>query len=150
MPQNNSNLNLTAADVQCRLSTEVTFPGGFDVADFADGDAISVTNIQAADMVRGVDGATGYWYIPSTVELTLNLLPGCNASKNLLTLASSIEAQQAPELATITVAIPSMGIVVTFEEGVMTGYPPIPGVKTRLDNMAFTFKFKRPRVATLL
>ena len=58
-------------------------------------------------------------------------------------LAAAMDAKKAPDLIQMTVTIPSMKCSVVFIDGVLTSYPPIPGVSTRLQNVTYGFKFSR-------
>ena len=136
-------LNLTSADFTARMLTATTFPAGFDLESFADGDALTVNGVQAADLVKGVDDGAGYWYIPNVKELTMNFMPGSSSDKNLAILAAAMDAKKAPDLIQLTVTIPSMKCSIVFIDGVMTSYPPIPGISTRLNNVTYGFKFSR-------
>lgn len=135
------NVNLTSADFSAVFASASTFPVGFKLENFAEGDAISVNGINSADMVKGVDGGAGYWYLPSIKELTLNLMPG-ESAKKLCLLAGAMEMKKKPDLVHLVVTIPSMGVVVTFTDGVLVSYPPMPQLQQRLSNMSFGFKFK--------
>ena len=136
-------LNLTSADATGFLKTRDTFPAGVALESFAEGDAISVSGVTMSDMIKGVDGATGYWYIPNVKEMSMHFLPGSRTAWVLNTLAQAIEQGQQPELVDIVITLPSQGIVVTFSEGVLVNYPPMPGVKTRVDNVTYGFKFSK-------
>lgn len=136
-------LNLTSADFTARMLTVTTFPAGFDLESFADGDALTVNGVQAADLVKGVDDGAGYWYIPNVKEVSLVFMPGSSSDKNLSILAAAMDAKKAPDLIQMTVTIPSMKCSVVFIDGVLTSYPPIPGVSTRLQNVTYGFKFSR-------
>ena len=136
-------LNLTSADFKARLLTATTFPAGFDLESFADGDALTVNGVQVADLVKGVDDGAGYWYIPNVKEVSLVFMPGSSSDKNLSILAAAMDAKKAPDLIQMTVTIPSMKCSVVFIDGVLTSYPPIPGVSTRLQNVTYGFKFSR-------
>lgn len=135
-------LNLTSADFTAVLATATTFPAGFALESFADGDALSVNGVQAADMVKGVDDATGYWYLPNIKEVSINLMPGGSSDNNLAILASAMEAKKDPDLIQLTVTIPSMSCSIVFIDGVLVNYPPIPGISSRLNNVTYGFKFK--------
>nr|DAH90090.1 MAG TPA: Protein of unknown function (DUF3277) [Caudoviricetes sp.] len=135
-------INLTSADFTARMATVSTFPAGFELENFADGDAISIAGVQAADMVPGVDGGTGYWYIPNIKEVTINLMPGSTSENNLSLLAANMEMQKAPDLIQLVITIPSMGCTITFIDGVITSYPPIPGISQRLQNAPYSMKFR--------
>lgn len=136
-------LNLTSADFTASLATVTTFPAGFTLESFADGDALTVNGVQAADLVKGVDNGAGYWYIPNVKEVSLVFMPGSSSDKNLAILAGAMDAKKAPDLIQMTVTIPSMNCTVVFIDGVMTSYPPLPGISTRLQNVTYTFKFSR-------
>ena len=91
-------LNLTSADFTARMLTATTFPAGFDLESFADGDALTVNGVQAADLVKGVDDGAGYWYIPNVKEVSLVFMPGSSSDKNLSILAAAMDAKKAPDL----------------------------------------------------
>lgn len=136
-------LNLTSADFTGRLLTVTTFPAGFDLESFADGDALTVNGVQAADLVKGVDDGAGYWYIPNVKEVSMNFMPGSSSDKNLAILAAAMDAKKAPDLIQLTITIPSMNCSIVFIDGVLVSYPPIPGISTRLNNVTYGFKFSR-------
>ena len=142
-------LNLTSADISAHLATVSTFPVGFALENFAEGDAVSVAGVNGADMVKGIDGGAGYWYIPTVKEVQINLMPGSRCCKNLLLLAQANETARNPDLIQLVITIPAMNLVVTFIDGVMTSYPPMPGIQNRLQNMPFSFKFREVVCATL-
>lgn len=142
-------LNLTSADVSAFIASATTFPVGFKIENFADGDAISASGVTSADMVKGVDDGAGYWYIPTVREVSLNLMAGSDAANNLMLIAGAQEMTKRPELFQLTITIPSMGVTVMFIDGVMTSYPPMPSVSQRLGNLSFGFKFKTCKVIPL-
>ena len=148
-----SALNLTTTGVVAYCTTRNTFPAGFPIEGFADGDALSVASAQIADMIIGVDGQAGVYTFPSPKQLTVTLLPSSVAAKNFLLLASAMEKggffNDRLDEVSISVALPAQGMSVTFTGGIMTECPPMPNVKQRLENVQFVFKFEKAEYTAL-
>lgn len=134
-------VNLTSADFSSFLSSISTFPAGFKLEGFAEGDAMSFNAVNIADMVKGVDGGAGYWYLPNTKEVTINLMPSTESTKRLLLIAGYMEAKKQPDLMQLVVTVPSMEMVFTFTDGVLVSYPPAAPIQSRLGNVQFAMKF---------
>ena len=141
----NQNLNLTTAGISAVMRSSRTFPAGFPIEDFADGEAITSGNVPIGDVVIGVDGRGAAWTILSPKPVTLTLFGASPAAKNLLLLAQAMEegalSGAENEELELVITLPAQKMVVTYSAGIMTEYPSIPAIKNRVDNMQFSFKF---------
>lgn len=132
--------------VTIRAST--TFPVGFTVTEFADdADGIDNPSLQIADKAMGLNGDLLTWSRANPLNLTLNIIPGSDADRNLSILLEANRVgkgkSSARDVITLTYTLPD-GSGLIYSRGAITDGMPgrSPASSGRLKTMQYQFSFE--------
>lgn len=76
--------DISAAGLSVKLAAIPLFPQGIDITEFADDeDALSVPNVTLAEFAMGLNGDLVTWDVPNPITLSIAVIPGSEADKNL-------------------------------------------------------------------
>jgi hypothetical protein len=140
--------NISGFGTRLTIRASVTFPVGFTVTEFADdADAIDSPSIQIADKASGLNGDLLVWSRANPINVTVNVIPGSEAERNLAILleANRPGRGKTPALdqVTLTMTLPD-GSGTIYNKGAITDGPPSRGPAStgRLKTMAYQFTFE--------
>lgn len=119
--------NISGFGVRARLVASATFPSGITITEFADDtDPLDVPQTQIADKAMGLNGTLVTWNKAAPLPITIAVIPGSEADKNLAVLAEANRVgqgkQSAGDIITLTVIYPD-GSQNTYVQGVITDAP---------------------------
>jgi hypothetical protein len=140
-------MNVSAFGTKVQLTASVTFPQGITITQFADdADGLDIPSIQIGDAAKGTNGDLVAWSKAAVENVTLNVIPGGENDKDLMTLYNANKATvgKTPARDEIKLVITHPdGTVDTKEGGTVTDY--IPGMpfasSGRNKTKPYAFKF---------
>jgi hypothetical protein len=117
-------IDVSGFGTQVQLRASNTFPAGFTITELADdADPVDVPSIQIGDKAMGLNGDLVKWSKANPLPVTLNVIPGSEADRNLSILAEANRAGKnklsARDIITLTVIKPD-GSVAIYNEGMIT------------------------------
>lgn len=140
--------DISGFGLQINVVASVTFPQGFVVTEFADdGDPFDLPSIQIGDKAMGLNGDLIVWSKANPLPITINVIPGSDADKNLSIIfdANRVGRGRKParDVITMTGIYPN-GSTITLSPGKMTDGMPGNGVASsgRLKTKAYMFAFE--------
>ncbi len=140
--------DISGFGLQINVVASVTFPQGFVVTEFADdGDPFDLPSLQIGDKAMGLNGDLIVWSKANPLLITINVIPGSEADKNLAIVfdANRVGRGRKPARDVITMtAIYPDGSTITLSPGKMTDGMPGNGVASsgRLKTKAYMFAFE--------
>lgn len=125
-----------------------TFPVGFTVTEFADdADGIDNPSLQIADKAMGLNGDLLTWATANPLNVTLNVIPGSEADRNLGILLEANRVGRgktsARDVITMTYTLPD-GSGLIYSGGAITDGMPgsSPASSGRLKTKQYQFSFE--------
>lgn len=138
----------SAIGTSLRVIGSVSFPSGFTITEFADDtDPFDFPAIDIATPGMNINGDLVVYSAPTPLTVTLNVIPGSDADKNLSVIFEANRAaknkRHARDIITIVASYPD-GSTVTVSEGKMTNGMPAssPASAGRIKSKSFSFAFQ--------
>jgi hypothetical protein len=136
-------IDITSANSESIMTIEELFPNGFLLQQFSTDGAISAESIQVAETRMGVDGKLVGGWIPAIIPVVITFEASSPTVKHLNTLYDQMTLNKRMYVCALTSAVPSIGTVFKFLNGLLQTATPIPAQKKVLDPTSWTFHFER-------
>lgn len=143
-----TNRNITAADSVVMLSIEGLYNTPQQLQGYSAEDIFDADEIEVGEFMQGIDGtlSAGFIYTPIPWKITLM---ADSASNDIFDQWYAAEQNaRAKFLATVNVALPSLGRKWAMLNGGLRNYKPMPPGKKVLQPRSFTMLFERLSPAT--
>lgn len=140
--------DVSGAGLSVKIVAVPLFPQGIDITEFADDeDALSVPNVTLREYAMGLNGDLVSWITPNPIVLTIGVLPGSEADKNLGLIldADKYEKNKLNIPQSISMVINyADGTSKVLPVGVMTEGPALSSVQSskRVGTKTYTFVFE--------
>jgi len=109
---------------------------------FAQDDAYSMTLVNVAEVLMGVDGKMSSGYIPQIKEMDISLQADSDSNNFFEAWYSAQEAGKVAFSAFGVIQYPAIGRIYTLTNGVLFGYTPISDAKKILQPRKFQIKWE--------
>lgn len=126
----------------------VTFPAGFTISQFADdADPFDLPSLQIRDKAMGLNGDLITWSKANPINITINVIPGCDDDKNLAALFEANRVAKGKSAVRDTITLTGIypdDTTIMLTEGKITDGMPGKGVAStgRMKTRAYQFTFE--------
>lgn len=140
--------DISAIGIALRCVASNSFPSGFTITEFADdADPFDLPAIDIASVGMNVNGHMVSFSAPTPITITVSVIPGSEADRNLAVIFEANRAgknkRHAGDVITLVGTYPD-GASLTLSEGKMTNGMPgnSPASAGRIKSKAYTFAFQ--------
>lgn len=142
-------MDITSANAAAVMTVDELFPAGFSLENFATDQSVTQDEETLAEVRTGVDGKLAGGFVPSSKVVHFSLEPCSPSVPYVDQLIKSMETNKRIYKIGMTVTIPAIGKVYTYENGILTTAKTFPDAKKVLDPQAFAITFESRTVQPL-
>jgi hypothetical protein len=140
-------LNITSANAVYMISIAGLYPAPQQLQGFAVDEAFDTEVTNVAEAQIGVDGITGFGWIPRLTPQTITFMASSPSVIIFETWQQASDYAQNVYLATATVLLPATGRRYTFSNGTLTRYNALPNARRVLGPRTFSLVYGWPIVS---
>ncbi len=129
--------NITSANAVFMLGITSLFPTPQQVQGFSTDAAFETDAIEAAEVMKGVDGFMSAGWVPTMNRMTVNLQADSSSGSLFDAWIQANKAARNIYFANGIITLVSTGNEYNLIQGVLTSYPPIPPARRVLQPRAF-------------
>lgn len=136
-------LDITSLNATAILTVAELFPSGFALQGYATDQSISLETLDITETRSGIDGGMVAGVVSNIKTVTIMLEANSPSYVNMAHVFDAMEANSKPYKCTLTVTIPSIGLVCEWSGGVMKSGTTVPALKKVLDPTTWVFHFPK-------
>lgn len=134
--------DITSANSVIVLTCEDLYPSGVQLDNFSADSSITQADEEIASTRMGIDGHMSSGWIPSIKSVSVSVEPTSDAATVFDTIYKASQTARAPYTISLTVNVPSIGKTVTYKNGTLKNWKPLPDHRQVLDPQTATMEFE--------
>lgn len=134
--------SITSANAVFLLVVSGLFPVPQQIQGFTADDAFAAEPINIAEVVKGIDGRLSAGFVHVLRPMTINLMADSPSGPLFDAWLAAQEAAQEIYWSNAEITLASINSKYVCTKGVLTGIPPMPGVKKTLQARQFTITWE--------
>lgn len=134
--------DITSANATLILTVDELFPAGIQIQQFATDQSFTPEAIQIAETRMGVDGVMAAGQTPNIKTVTVMLEASSPSNTPLSTLHKAMDVNHKIYNCTLVARIPSIGVTISWSNGVLQSGMPAVASKKILDPTTWVFHFQ--------